>query len=130
MLARPAPAAPAAGALARLDAGETLIDVGDKSEPSHLAIGDDVDAALCLPAHDLRDRALDPPRIELRIERRTLLLRQDHRQQIGRPRQTADMGGQYPLRAVLHKRLPRCSESLALLELTVDSAERPRAKAE
>ena len=35
------------GALgARLDPGEALVDIGDEPEPPHLAIGDDVDAAL------------------------------------------------------------------------------------
>jgi hypothetical protein len=53
-----------------------------------------------------------------------MLLRLDHRQQIGRPRQAADMGGQYAMRAVLHSRLPGWGESLALLELAVDGPKR------
>src|SRR5271157_1456481 len=64
----------------------------------------------------------NPALIEFRIERLTLLLRQDHRQQIRWPRQAADMGGQDPLRAVLHERLRCCGESLALLALAVDGS--------
>ena len=55
MLARPAPAAPAAGALAWLDAGEALVDIRNEPETAHFAIGDDVDAGIGLLLDDLGD---------------------------------------------------------------------------
>ena len=120
MLARPSPGALAARVWARLDAGEAVIDIGDEPEPTHLAIGDNIDAGFGLLLDDRGNCRLDPARIELGIKWRAMLLRLDHRQQIGRPRQAANMRGQYAMRAVLHPRLPGCGASLALLELAVD----------
>ena len=93
MLARPRPGAFVARVRTRLDAGEAVVDIGNKPEPAHLAIGDDVDAGFGLLLDHLGNRTLDPARIKLGIKRCALLLRQDQCQQIGRPRQAADMGG-------------------------------------
>src|SRR5439155_26882623 len=112
MLARPAPAAPAARTLARHDTGEALVDIGNEPETAHFAIGNDVDAGVGLPLDDFGDHALDPIGIETRVERLALLLCLDHRQQIGRPRQAADMRREYPLRALLHD-FPPAAGSLA-----------------
>jgi len=102
MLARSAPAASAAGALARLDAGETRVDIGNEPETAHFAISDDVDAGLGLLLDDLGDRVFHPARVASGVKRLALLFRLDHRQQIGRSRQAADVGGEDPLRALLH----------------------------
>src|SRR5262249_50222754 len=55
VLARPAPSAPGGSTLARLDAGEALVDIRDAPEPSHLPIGYDVDAGFGLFLHHLGD---------------------------------------------------------------------------
>src|SRR5207302_4191920 len=64
--------APVIGALdgwARLDAGEAVVDIGDKAGAPLLAIRDDVDAGLALAAHGFGDRAFDPRREERLVDR-------------------------------------------------------------
>src|SRR6516162_7881714 len=120
MLARPRPGAFAARVRTRLDAGEAVVDIGDKPEPAHLSIGDDIDAGFGLLLDDFGNRALDPAHITLGIKRGAFLLSHGHCQQIGRPRQAPDMGRQYATRAVLHRYLPGDTQSLTLRELAVD----------
>ena len=100
------PVAAAAGALARLDAGKALIDIGDEAETPHLAVGDDIDTAIGLLANHFGDRACDAARVGLGVEALAPLLGLEHLQQIGRPRQAADMGGQYSLCASFHRASP------------------------
>ena len=107
------PVAAAAGALARLDAGKTFVDIRDEAETTHLAIGDDIDAAFGLLANHFGDRACDAARIGLSVERLASLLGLDHLQQIGRPRQAADMGGENTLRASFHLASPVRFDSVA-----------------
>src|SRR5438477_1682653 len=87
------PVAAAAGALARLDAGKALIDIGDEAETPHLAVGDDIDTAIGLLANRFGDRARNAARKGVSVERLGALLGLDHLQQIERPRQTSDVGG-------------------------------------
>jgi len=86
MLARPRPSAFAARVRARFEAGEALIDIGDETEPPHLAVSDDIDAGLCLSPDDFGDGALDASGKSCGVERPAPLFRLDHVQQIGRPR--------------------------------------------
>ena len=80
MLARPAPAASAARTLARLDPGEALVDIGDKAETAHFAVGDDVDAGIGLLLDDLGNGTFDAVGIRTGVERLASLLCLDHRQ--------------------------------------------------
>jgi hypothetical protein len=102
-----APVAGAARVLARLYAGKPLVDIGNEPKPPHLAIGYDVDAAVGLLLDDLCDGFLDAARKGFAIERLAAFPGLDHVQQIGRPRQAADMGRQDAFRAPLHV-VPPC----------------------
>jgi len=82
---------------ARLEARETLIDVVDEARLAELAVVDDVDAGLGLTADDLLDG-----RLQGLLESRAIVPAQQRVQELRRPRQAADMGGQYPACAAFH----------------------------
>src|SRR5689334_12546548 len=111
MLARPRPGALGDRVRARVEASEALINIGDKPEPPHLAIGGDIDAALGLPSHDFCDCALHARRKRGCIEIPAPLLRLDHLQQIRRPRQASDMCRENSLNALFHEIPPRLHEA-------------------
>ncbi len=107
VLARLVPVIRRLGAVARLDAGQAFVDVGDKADAAHLAVGDDVDAGICLAAHGLGDGALDARRERRLVDLLAALLPQDHCPQIVGPRQAADMRRQDTVGAASHDFLPR-----------------------
>jgi hypothetical protein len=113
MLARPAPAASAAGALAWLDAEEALVDIRNEPETPHFAIGDDIDAGVGLLLDDLGNCGLDAIGIDRGVEGFAPFLRLDNLQQIGRPRQAPDMSGENTLRVLLHDFPPGWREGSA-----------------
>ncbi len=113
VLARLVPIIGGLGAAARLDAGQAFVDVGNKADAAHLAIGDDVDAGIGLTPHGLGDGALDARRERRLVDRLAALLPQDHRPQIVGPRQAADMRRQNAIGAAFHDFLPAICRSLA-----------------
>ena len=77
--------APVIGVLRRsagLDAAEAPVDIGDKADAAHLAIGDDVDAGLRLLLDRLGHRGSDAGGKGGLIHRVALLLLQDQTPQI------------------------------------------------
>ena len=92
-----------------LEAGETLVDIGDEARLAHLAVIDDVDAEFGLLADDIRHR-LAHAGVECRIvDLLALAARHAHGVKIRRARQAADMGGENSIGAVLHGVSSICS---------------------
>ena len=100
--ARAPPWAAARYFLVDLEAAEALVDIGDEARLAELAVVDHVDAELDLPAHDLADGAAQPRGMGLLVDRLALLLGLDRGEQIGGPRQAADMSGENAIAACFH----------------------------
>jgi hypothetical protein len=87
-----------------LEASEAFHDVAKEARLALLAVRDDVNADLGLPAHDLTDGLAHQPSVRIAIVRlRSVLGRQDGDEGV-RPRQAADVRREDPLRAPLHRR--------------------------
>ena len=82
------------------EAVEPLQHIGGVARLRHFAVVDDVDAGLDLLARRLEHRLGDPALERRRIDLVAALRRDDHLDQIVRPRQAAGMGGQEPVDAV------------------------------
>ena len=82
--------------------------IGHPVELAVLAVADDVDAGVDLLADHLVDGALHPRRERGLVVGLAQLLGVQHRDQIGRPRQAAGVGGQDAARAALHSN-SRCA---------------------
>ena len=85
---------------------ETVLDVGEEAHLAHLAVGDDVESALDLTVHAVGDGIA-----HLTIERGVVvglagLLVAHHLEQLDRSCQAPHVGGDDPLRAAVHVRLP------------------------
>jgi hypothetical protein len=86
-----------------LEAGEAIHDVAEEARLPLLTVGDDVDAGVGLPAHDLGHRLAHQPGIGVAIVGLPSVLRgQEGNEGIG-PRQAADVGREDPFRASLHR---------------------------
>jgi hypothetical protein len=85
-----------------LEAGETLIDIGDEARLAHLAVGNDVDANVSLFAHDVRHCLTHTRIVSSVVDFFTIAARDAHRVKISRTRQTAYMGRENPVAALLH----------------------------
>ena len=70
---------------------------------AELAVTDHVDPGLRLPAHDLGDRTGHAGLIGVLVERLALLLGAQELEQLRRPDQAADMGGENAFGAALHR---------------------------
>ncbi len=77
----------------RFEAVEALLDVGEEAGLRELAVGDDIDAAVGLLAHDIGDRFGDHPVVGLLVVRLAAVFRLHQVEQVVRARQAADMGG-------------------------------------
>src|SRR2546425_6545069 len=84
------------------EAVQPVLDVGRVARLAHLAVVDDVEAALDLAPHDLVHRRADTRGQRYRVHRHALLAREHRPDQVGRPGQAAGVRGQEPLRAPLH----------------------------
>ena len=82
-------------------AAEPLVDIADKARFAVFAVIDHVDAELDLLVHDLADGRGEPRRRRCRIERLGPVAL-DQRQEIGRPRQAAGVGGKNAIGTVFH----------------------------
>ncbi len=90
-----------AGGRVEFVATEPLVDVADETRLAVFAVVDHVDSQLSLPLHDVGDAGAKLHRGCRRIEGRwTVALHK--RQQIGRTRQAAGMGGENSVGAVFH----------------------------
>ena len=100
----PRAARPRAGARNRigLEAAEALVDVGHEARLAELAVVDHVDSELDLPAHDLGHGRGERGGVRPLVDRPALLPGLHRREQVGRPRQAADMGGENSLAAGFH----------------------------
>ena len=78
---------------ARLKAVEPLAHIGEKARLGEFAVGDDVDAAIDLFAHDVGDRTAQRLAKGLVVVRLPGIFRLHHVEQPMRPRQAADMRG-------------------------------------
>ena len=94
-----------------LEAAQPLVDIGHEARLGVFAVVDDVDAELDLLVHDLDDRRAQALLVGLRVIPRLSRWRPSS-EQIGRPRQAADMGGENAVVASFHvqSRLPRAVE--------------------
>ena len=81
---------------------EPLVRVDRESALAELAVVDDVDAEVHLPAHDVVDRAQELLLVVGRIHRPALVLRQHHVDKLARTRQAAGMGDKNAFGAVQH----------------------------
>ena len=94
------------GAAEGADPGQTVPDIEGVGDLALLAVAHAVDAAGDLLLNDLPN-GLGETRIESGlVEGLAAFARCEQRQQIGRARQAADMGGQDAIGAQLHRRLP------------------------
>ena len=91
-----------------LEPAEPRPRVGHPVELAVLAVADDVDAGIDLPANDLGDGALHPRRERGLVVGLAQFLGVEHRHQIGRPRQAAGVGGQDAAGAALHSKFSLC----------------------
>src|SRR5262249_2359160 len=87
------------------EAVEALDDVGEEGRLALLAVGDDIDAGLGLPAHDVRDRAANELREGLAVVRLAAVLRAKESDEVVGSREAPDVRGQDPVRAPLHRDL-------------------------
>ena len=101
-------AAEADRAVDLLEPAEPRPRIGHPVELAVLAVADDVDAGVGLLAHDLGDGALHPRRERGLVVGLAELLGVEHRDQIGRPRQAAGVGGEDAAGAALHAKFSLC----------------------
>ena len=76
------------------EAVQPVLDIVGVGDFRHLAVADDVDAALDLLLHDFRDRFGHTALQQGRVVGPVAVLRDEQVDQVVRPRQAADMGGQ------------------------------------
>src|SRR2546422_6577490 len=89
-----------------LEAREALDDVPEEARLALLAVGDDIDTGVRLPANNVGDRLSHQPDVGLAVPRLAPFLRnQDLDQGVG-PRQTANVRGENPVCTTLHPRAP------------------------
>ena len=101
-----------ARAVAR-EAVQPLRDVGGVAALAHLAVGDDVDAGVHLPAHDVRHGAHHAGVEGALVGERLVLLGEQHVGDVLRPRQGAHVRGENAFGAELHAVLPPCASTRA-----------------
>src|SRR6266568_2289565 len=82
--------------------GKPVLDVGRITWFAHFAVVDHVDAGISLLADHILDRRSDARGQRFRVDRYALLPGVHHPYQIVGARQTAGVGGEEPLGAVLH----------------------------
>ena len=109
----------------RLEAAETVVDVGEEARLADLAVVDDVDPPVALQPDDLGHGLADAGAERLLVDRPALLLLQERREQVARPGQAADVRRQHPCRAPMH----RAIVSLCGLD-SAQSTRRPTAAAQ
>src|SRR5262249_43098425 len=83
---------------------EALAHIGDEARLAELAVVDDVDAEVGLPAHDLADGEPQPGLERLLVDPLAAGARPHHVEQVARPRQAARMRGEDAVGAALHWR--------------------------
>src|SRR5262249_4687742 len=105
-LARPRPRALPRHFLVDLETAETFVDIRDEARLAEFAVVDDVDAEIDLLAADLGDRGAQPRGMRLLVDRLALFLSLYDIEQIGGPRQAADVSGENSLGASLHAPSP------------------------
>ena len=86
---------------------EPVLDVGQEADLAELAVGDDVQARLDLLRHHLGHRARHAPGVGVGVVGAAVLLLPHHLQQVERPGEAADVGGQDPVGAAVHVYSPR-----------------------
>src|SRR5262249_3503709 len=79
-----------------LEAGEALDDVAKEARLALLAVGDDVDAGVGLPAYDIGHRLTHQPGIGVVVVRLPAVLRGQDRDERVEPCEAADVGGENP----------------------------------
>jgi len=92
---------------ARFEALEAFVYVDRVPRLGHLPVGDDVEPAFGLLAHHRGHALANQGRIGVLVDRSRVEPALHHVEQRPRPRQTADVRGQDPIRAVLHALVPR-----------------------
>src|SRR5262249_14710124 len=90
----------------RFEAGQPLADVGDEAGLPLLAVAHDVDARLGLLAHDVGHGAPNLRGERLAVVRPPAFFRRHRFDQVRRPRQAADEGGEDSIAASLHVFFP------------------------
>ena len=88
------------------EAPEAVFDVREETDLAHLAVGDDIDAALDLAVHAIGDGIVHLALEGGVVVRPPGFLVTHHLEQLGRSRQAPDVGRDDPLRAAMHVRLP------------------------
>ena len=89
-------------ARARLETLQAFVDVDEKARLRHLAVGQHVEPAFGLAAHAVGHGLAHARVIGPRVVRGARQLRLHHVEQVVRPRQAADMGGENALAAAFH----------------------------
>jgi hypothetical protein len=106
-LARPGPRALVAVGRVDLEAAEAIVDVRDEARLAHLAVADDIDAEIGLLLDDRCDGLRHARAVAGFVDRLAALTGGACRDEIGRPRQAADMGGQDAIGALAHEAFSR-----------------------
>ena len=81
---------------------EAVLDVAEEADLAHLSVGDDVDAGLDLPAHPVGHRLGDLAVEQLGVVGPSVLPLLQRVEQLVRPGQAADVGGEDAIGAALH----------------------------
>ena len=88
-----------------LEPAEAVLHVAEEADLAHLAVGDDVDARLDLVAHPIGHRLGDLAVEQLGVVGPAVLPLLQRVEQLVRPGQAADVGGEDAIGAALHGRL-------------------------
>ena len=88
-----------------LEPAEAVLHVAEEADLAHLAVGHDVDARLDLMAHPVGHRLGDLAVEQLGVVGTAVLPLLQRVEELGRPGQAADVGGEDAIGAALHGRL-------------------------